>query len=175
VNWTELIAQLQARGHRRELEEIAASIRKEMSGLRGSRASVAEAHAQMQLSQLVTQYMDGTTHTDIGTTEQRELAKHIAEALLNDVKKDTNKRLMAVVAPSPDRLVDRPERGSGRFDVGSALAKLEVFLKREGGLVRLVGDREAFTAVYREIGATSDTLSGALADLAGKLERSKKT
>jgi len=62
-------------------------------------------------------------------------------------------------------------RGTQRMDCESALRRLEAFLRDDGGLIRIVGDRESFTAIYRETGATASSLLGAIADLAGKLER----
>lgn len=172
MTFEELVTQLQGRGHRKELEDVRVDVAREIAGLKGSRQQVARAHAETQIARLVAQYMDGTAQPE--STARHEVAKRVAATLLADVKRDTNKRLLAVALPSKDRLVDRPERGSGQIDLGSALARLEAFLQREGGIVRLVGDRDSFTAVYREQGATNSSLNGAIVDLVGKMEREKK-
>lgn len=167
MTWEELEQVLRVKRHSDELSELRAEVSKDVGGVRGSRQRVLEEATRMELASLVTKYVAGEAVQ--GATEKHALAKRVAATLLADVKRDTSKRLERIVVPSQDSLL--PPRGSGRQDITSALMKLENILQEDGGIVRIVSDRDSVTVIYREVGVTADSLGNAIADLIGKIER----
>ncbi|MGZ5225333.1 MAG: hypothetical protein ACXWCS_14300 [Burkholderiales bacterium] len=172
MNWEELERVLRAKRHTDELSALRSEVSREGEGLKGTRRDILQQSTQMELADLVSKYMSGESVQ--GATQRHVLAKRVAAVLLQDVKRGTDRQLQAIVV-SADRLTDdRVARGMGRPDVAGALARLDSLLRVEGGVVRIVADRDSVTAIYREIGATGSNLAVAIADLVGKLERLEK-
>jgi len=169
MTWDDLESLLRARRHTDELSALRSEVAKEGLGSKVTTRRILQEQAQIEISDLVEKYMTGK-HVE-GGTSRHQLARRVAATLLEDVRRGTDRTLQRIAEPSPDRLVDQVPRGTQRMDCESALRRLETFLRDEGGLLRVVGDRESFTAIYRETGATASSLLGAIADLAGKLER----